>query len=74
MSQYLASLKPGDTIAVRGTIGKIRYSPNMKKHWHGGTGITPMLQVIEEILKNPDDNTKVLLLYANVSPDDILLK
>lgn len=25
----------------------------------GGTGITPMLQVIEAILKNPDDNTQV---------------
>lgn len=25
----------------------------------GGTGITPMLQVIEAILRNPDDNTQV---------------
>ena len=25
----------------------------------GGTGVTPMLQIIEAILKNPDDNTKV---------------
>ncbi|GKD28510.1 NADH-cytochrome b5 reductase-like protein, partial [Tanacetum coccineum] len=33
-----------------------------------------MLQIIEDILKNPDDNTKVTLIYANVSPDDILLK
>nr|GMC58726.1 NADH-cytochrome B5 reductase-like protein [Ipomoea batatas] len=33
-----------------------------------------MLQVIEAILKNPDDNTQISLLYANVSPDDILLK
>ncbi|XP_011622802.1 NADH-cytochrome b5 reductase-like protein isoform X2 [Amborella trichopoda] len=40
----------------------------------GGTGITPMLQVIEAILKNPDDNTQISLLYANISPDDILLK
>ncbi|KVI11639.1 Ferredoxin reductase-type FAD-binding domain-containing protein [Cynara cardunculus var. scolymus] len=40
----------------------------------GGSGITPMLQVIETILKNPDDNTKVSLVYANISPDDILLK
>lgn len=27
----------------------------------GGTGITPMLQVIEAILRNPDDNTQVSL-------------
>ncbi|KAL4573440.1 hypothetical protein LXL04_020246 [Taraxacum kok-saghyz] len=40
----------------------------------GGSGITPRLQVIEAIVKNPDDTTKVSLIYANVSPDDILLK
>lgn len=30
--------------------------------------------MIEEVLSNPDDKTKVTLLFANVSPDDILLK
>ncbi|KAL6223920.1 hypothetical protein ACLB2K_002777 [Fragaria x ananassa] len=77
MSQHFASLKPGDVLEVKGPIEKLRYIPNMKKHIGmiaGGTGITPMLQVIEAILKNPDDTTKVSLLYANVSPDDILLK
>ncbi|KAF5749649.1 hypothetical protein HS088_TW04G01621 [Tripterygium wilfordii] len=77
MSQHFASLKPGDVVEVKGPIEKLRYSPNMKKHIGmiaGGTGITPMLQVVEAILKNPDDNTRVSLLYANVSPDDILLK
>lgn len=77
MSQHFASLKPGDVLEVKGPIEKLRYSPNMKKHIGmiaGGSGITPMLQVIEAILKNPDDNTQVSLIYANVSPDDILLK
>lgn len=77
MSQHFASLKPGDVVEVKGPIEKLRYSPNMKKHIGmiaGGTGITPMLQVIEAILKNSDDNTQVSLLYANVSLDDILLK
>lgn len=77
MSQHFASLKPGDVLEVKGPIEKLRYTPNMKKHIGmiaGGSGITPMLQIIEAILKNPDDNTKVSLLYANVSPDDILLK
>ncbi|KAK9060727.1 hypothetical protein SSX86_021433 [Deinandra increscens subsp. villosa] len=77
MSQHFDKLKPGDVVEVKGPIEKIRYTPNMKKHIGmiaGGSGITPMLQVIEAILKNPDDNTKVSLIYANVSPDDILLK
>jgi cytochrome-b5 reductase len=31
----------------------------------GGTGITPMLQVLHAIFKNPQDKTLVKLLYAN---------
>lgn len=77
MSQHFASLKPGDVVEVKGPIEKLRYSPNMKKKIGmiaGGTGVTPMLQVVKGILKNPNDLTQVSLLYANVSPDDILLK
>ncbi|CAA6672674.1 unnamed protein product [Spirodela intermedia] len=62
MSQHIAGLKPGDVLEVKGPIEKFRYSPNMKKQIGmiaGGTGITPMLQIIMEIVKNPDDNTQV---------------
>lgn len=31
----------------------------------GGTGITPMLQLIREILKKSDDKTECSLLFAN---------
>ncbi|XP_010250026.1 PREDICTED: NADH-cytochrome b5 reductase-like protein [Nelumbo nucifera] len=77
MSQHFASLKAGDVLEVKGPIEKLRYTPNMKKKIGmiaGGTGLTPMLQVVEAILKNPEDNTQVSLLYANISPEDILLK
>jgi len=40
----------------------------------GGTGITPMLQIIRAIIKNPNDNTQVNLIFGNISVDDILLK
>jgi ferredoxin-NADP reductase len=40
----------------------------------GGTGITPMLQIIRAAMKNPLDLTKINLIYANVSNEDILLK
>ncbi len=40
----------------------------------GGTGITPMLQIIRAILKDPKDRTEVWLLFANQSEDDILLR
>lgn len=40
----------------------------------GGTGITPMLQLIRQILKDPEDTTEVSLLFANQTEDDILLR
>lgn len=40
----------------------------------GGSGITPMLQLITEVLKRPGDNTQLALLYANQSEEDILLR
>ncbi|ETN75526.1 oxidoreductase, FAD-binding protein [Necator americanus] len=40
----------------------------------GGTGITPMLQIIAAVLKNDDDNTHISLLFANQSEDDILCR
>lgn len=40
----------------------------------GGTGITPMYQVIQHILNDPKDKTKISLIYANITIQDILLK
>ena len=37
-------------------------------------GITPMLQIATEILKNPADDSQIFLIYANQTPDDILCK
>ena len=33
----------------------------------GGTGITPMLQILHYIFKNPSDKTKIKMIYANQS-------
>jgi cytochrome-b5 reductase len=40
----------------------------------GGAGITPMFQVLRNILNNPDDKTRVNLIYANKTESDILMK
>jgi len=40
----------------------------------GGTGITPMLQVIRAILKDPNDLTEMWLLFGNQTEEDILLR
>ncbi|XP_055998028.1 NADH-cytochrome b5 reductase 3-like isoform X1 [Ostrea edulis] len=40
----------------------------------GGTGITPMLQLVREVFKDPEDKTQLHLLFANQTEDDILLR
>ena len=40
----------------------------------GGTGITPMLQLVREVVRDPSDSTQLALLFANQTPGDILLK
>ncbi|XP_075043585.1 NADH-cytochrome b5 reductase 2 [Mixophyes fleayi] len=93
MTQYLDSLKIGDTVDFRGPNGLLVYKgkgkfairPDKKseaqtkstKHIGmiaGGTGITPMLQLIRHITKDPSDNTKCYLIFANQTEDDILLR
>jgi cytochrome-b5 reductase len=53
--------------------------PQANMHEHialiaGGTGITPMWQTARHIFRNPEDKTKVTLIYGNLSEEDILLK
>jgi len=77
MSKHIHSLKVGDQLEVKGPIPKLPYTPNMKKQigmLAGGTGITPMYQVLQKILDNPKDNTEVTLVFCNKTKDDILLK
>ena len=78
VSSFVDGLKVGQSMELKGPINKIAYEPNMRKRIGmvaGGTGITPMLQVIKEIIKRPgEDSTEVHLLFANRSEEDILLK
>lgn len=77
VTQYLHSLKVGDKVEVKGPLMKLKYTENMKKRigmLAGGTGITPMLQVLHEIINNPADTTEVHLVFANNTEEDILLK
>eukprot|EP00054_Salpingoeca_dolichothecata_P038159 m.13065 g.13065 ORF g.13065 m.13065 type:complete len:312 (+) comp8273_c0_seq1:136-1071(+) len=40
----------------------------------GGTGITPMLQIVSAILKDPEDKTTMSLIFANQTEEDILVR
>jgi cytochrome-b5 reductase len=78
MSTHLHEMKPGQRLEFKGPIPKYPWSAN--KHNHialiaGGTGITPMYQLTRAIFNNPEtDQTKVTLVFGNVSEQDILLK
>ncbi|KAG7877888.1 hypothetical protein KL905_001154 [Ogataea polymorpha] len=77
MSSHIFDLKPQDTLSFKGPIQKWKWEPNSFKEIYllgGGTGITPLYQLIHEILKNEKDQTKIKLLYGSKTVDDILLK
>ncbi|KAI6661046.1 NADH-cytochrome b5 reductase 1 [Oopsacas minuta] len=40
----------------------------------GGTGITPMYQIIQAIFLDENDTTKINLLFANQTEEDILIR
>ena len=40
----------------------------------GGSGITPMFQIIQAVARNPQDELKISLLFANKSEEDMILK
>ncbi|KAI3464456.1 hypothetical protein Pfo_021119 [Paulownia fortunei] len=87
MSQHLDSLQLGSFIDVKGPLGHIEYAGKGNFSVHGkqkfakklamiagGTGITPIYQVMQAILKDPEDETEMYVVYANRTEDDILLR
>lgn len=92
LSQYMERLQIGESIEVKGPVGRFEYLGNGKfrvrktKDEHvehqvskfamiaGGTGITPMRQIIQAIVSNPNDKTEAHLLFANQTEADILLR
>ena len=86
MSQHLDSLQVGDCITVKGPVGHVEYLGRGKYLLNGeekfatafnllagGTGITPCYQIIKAILRDPEDTTRVSLVYGNTTEGDILL-
>lgn len=77
MSTHLHNMVKGHRLDIKGPLPKYPWEPN--KHDHialvaGGTGITPMWQLARAIFSNPEDKTKVTLVFGNVTHDDILLR
>ncbi|CAN0362669.1 unnamed protein product [Ascophyllum nodosum] len=87
MSMHLENLKLGDKVEMRGPKGSLTYLGKgmfrIKRRedrkvrklgmMAGGTGITPMLQVINAIMRE-GAGLEMSLIFANKSEDDILLR
>lgn len=75
-SGKMHSLVPGDSMSFK-TLHEYDYKPNQYSAMTfivGGSGITPIYQLTNAILRNPDDKTKLVLVYANNTEQDILLR
>lgn len=75
-SGKMHSLVPGDSMLFK-PLAEFDYKPNEHKSIllvAGGSGITPLYQLTRAILNNPADKTKISLIYANNSEEDILLR
>ncbi|KAI0864639.1 oxidoreductase NAD-binding domain-containing protein [Xylaria cubensis] len=76
-STHLHSLRPGDSLRFVTPIPGYKWTPN--KHSDitliaGGAGITPMYQLIQGVLSNPEDKTRITLVFGVNTDADVLLK
>jgi len=87
MGLFLDEKKPGDWIDIMGPLGVNEYLGRgmfklpgktfTAKHvgmMAGGTGLTPMLQVVQAALRDGGDTCNFYLIYANKTENDILCK
>ncbi|KAF9486386.1 cytochrome-b5 reductase [Pholiota conissans] len=77
MSKYISTLKEGETLAIKGPVTKFPYQANEFDEIAligGGSGITPLYQLLTHALADSNNKTKFKLIYSNVTEQDILLR
>ena len=77
ISRLVGELKLGDTIDMCGPAGFYDYVPGCRRKLGmvaGGTGITPMYQIVKAIADNAQDTTEVSLIYGSACEEELFLK
>lgn len=77
IGNYLKNLPIGSYVDIRGPKGAMKYRRYLAKNIGmvaGGTGITPMYQVIRAVCEDPKDDTHITLFYGSRTESDIMLK
>jgi cytochrome-b5 reductase len=77
-STYLHSLSQGDSLYfLTPFFLGYKWTPNQYPHITliaGGAGITPIYQLLVGILNNPEDKTRITLVFGVNSDADVLLR
>jgi cytochrome-b5 reductase len=76
-SSHLHSLAPGDTLTFATTLKGFPWTPNKYSQVYliaGGAGITPIYQLIQGVLNNPNDQTRINLVFGVNTEQDLLLR
>ena len=77
MTKLIKDWKIGDKVPWRGPFGSFKYTYNSYKRillLGAGTGITPLYQLIQYIIKNEQEETVMNLGYSSKTFEDILLR
>lgn len=79
MSSFLHQLEVGKKVRVRHPVGNFRYEPQASPAEliliGAGSGLTPLLRIIREVIENGSGDATVLrLLYQNRRVGDILAR
>jgi cytochrome-b5 reductase len=76
-STHIHSLQPGDSLFFTFPIKAYSWVPNRYDHVTliaGGAGITPLYQLIQGVLDNPEDRTKMTLVFGVNTERDLLMR
>lgn len=88
VGRYMNDLQVNDHAQISGPFGNLHYYgdgnflfSNPKRDYKakhcflccGGTGITPVFQILQYLKLHPNDPMEIIVLYANHTIDDILL-
>jgi len=89
MGRYLEAKQVGDRILMEGPVGRLTYRGNntffmkqKKREFRvtklgliaGGSGLTPLFEVMDAIYRAKEQGISVNMLYSNKTEADILLR
>jgi cytochrome-b5 reductase len=79
VSKSLAELSPGEEVQIAGPLPHIEVASTSAKHDQvyligAGNGITPLWSYLTHTLNDPTSHTKLKLIFANKTEEDIVFK